>query len=267
MLAIEKFYLSGNEMIFLDNIPEIDRYLKAVSSEIHENGYKKIITQTALKWIGFCLTAIIVTGSINWQRFEKASAGKWRARALSWMLHHSKIPWEKLFQASLKVVLKSFNVTSGTLSFDDFDRHRSKSTSKIFGVHKTRNKKGGGFVSSQNVVIMVLVNEYITVPVGFAFYRPDPKRKEWRKNDTILMMAGVKKIDRPAEPEYDPIFPTKKKVAAKLLRRFKHYNSQIIVKAISADNAYLSRMMRSECSRIYPRVQFISQLKASQHVL
>src|SRR5439155_2983095 len=43
-------------------------------------------------WLAFCITAVLVTNSICWARFERASLGTYSLAALSWMFRHSKMP-------------------------------------------------------------------------------------------------------------------------------------------------------------------------------
>ena len=57
-------------------------------------------------WLAFCITAVLVTNSICWARFARASLGTYSLAALSWMFRHSKIPWEDLLVASVRVILR-----------------------------------------------------------------------------------------------------------------------------------------------------------------
>jgi hypothetical protein len=253
-------------MIFLKNHPEVDLFIRDLNKAYKEKFNTVHMTNKALSWLAFCLTGIIITGCINWQKFQTYSAGRWKARALSWMLHYAKIPWEKLFQACVGLLIKKFDIKSCHLTFDDFDRHRSKRTKKIYGTYITRNKKGGGYVNAQNIVLLNIVTKWITMPVGWAFYRPDPKQKRWRHNNLILKMAGVPVHKRPEKPLFDKRYPSKKEAAAKLLRQFKYNHGFIKIMSISADGAYLSKTMVAETQRIYPKVQFISRLPCSQNI-
>src|SRR5262252_6860116 len=55
-------------------------------------------------WPAFCVTAVVVTNSICWARFARASLGTYSLAALSWMFRHSKIPWDELLVASVRVI-------------------------------------------------------------------------------------------------------------------------------------------------------------------
>ncbi len=52
---------------------------------------------------------------------------------------------------------------------------------EVYGAHKVRNKKGGGFVSAQNIVLLIIVTPTVTMPVFAYFYRPDPVQKKMEK--------------------------------------------------------------------------------------
>jgi len=85
------------------------------------------MSATQRAWLAFCVTAVLVTNSICWARFERASLGTYALAALSWMFRHSKIPWDQLLGASVRVILRRHGITSGNLVIDDTDNPRSKS--------------------------------------------------------------------------------------------------------------------------------------------
>ncbi|MCF7970246.1 MAG: hypothetical protein K9L22_03650 [Methylococcaceae bacterium] len=73
-------------------------------------------------WLGFCLTAILLTNTICWAKFERASLGKHKVAALSWMFRCAKIDWHWLLLASVTLILKQHGITGGTLVLDESDR-------------------------------------------------------------------------------------------------------------------------------------------------
>lgn len=107
------------------------------------------------------------------------------------MFRNSKIPWEFLPAASVAFILKRFEITKGSLVIDDTDRKRSKKTKKISRVHKLKDKGSSGFVMGQCIVFLILATPKITIPVGFAFYMPDPELTEWNKRKKELKKAGI----------------------------------------------------------------------------
>jgi hypothetical protein len=217
-------------------------------------------------WLAFCLTALICTSELNWDEFERGSLGTFKAKALGAMLKYAHIPWTHLWWVSIAMVLRAHGVTGGLLVGDDSERPRSKETSTIFGVHKTKDKKTGGFVMAQNLVLLLLVTEKVTIPVGFAFFRPDLALKAWEMKDKILREQGYTKSKRPAKPARNPDFPSKTDILASLIAAFKTKFPDIKVKAILFDAAYLTSHLRKQLLSIYPSVQVISQLKSSQLV-
>jgi hypothetical protein len=72
----------------------------------------------------------------------------------------------------VETILRKHGVTEGSLVIDDSDKKRSKTTTRIWGVHKLKDKSTGGYVQGQSIVLLLLVTPTITVPVGFASAKP-----------------------------------------------------------------------------------------------
>jgi len=68
---------------------------------------------------------ILVTNSVCWARFERASLGRYSLAALSWMFRHAKLAFALLLQKSAQVVLSQHGITWGSLVVDDADRART----------------------------------------------------------------------------------------------------------------------------------------------
>jgi hypothetical protein len=92
-------------------------------------------------WLAFCITAILITNSVCWARFERISLGKLRLAGISWMFRCSKISWNRLLIHSVRTLLKTYGITEGVLALDDSDRNRTKNTTQIAHVHKIKDKK------------------------------------------------------------------------------------------------------------------------------
>src|SRR5664280_201686 len=153
------------------------------------------LTQLQKIWLGFCLTGMLLTNSVCWAKFERASLGEYKIAALSWMFREAKVAWDYLLLASVTLVLKRHGITEGVLVLDESDRERSKRTKRIHKVHKQKHKASGGYVNGQTVVLLLLVTQSVTFPVGFAFYMPDPLLTAWTKEDKRLKKAEwLKKI-------------------------------------------------------------------------
>src|SRR5665811_2117846 len=180
------------------------------------------LTQLQRIWLGFCLTGMLLTNSVCWAKFERASLGKYKIGALSWMFREAKVAWDYLLLASVTLVFERHGITEGMLVLDESDRARSKRTKRIHKVHKQKHKASGGYVNGQTVVLLLLVTQSVTFPVGFAFYMPDPLLTAWTKEDKRLKKAGVIKKDRPVRPARSGLYPTKTQLALRLLLSLIH---------------------------------------------
>ena len=96
----------------------------------------------------------------------------------------------------------------------------------------------------QKLVFIVLIAKNITIPVGFQFYMPDPKLKEWKKQDEKLRKQCVAKKNRPVMPDRDDNYPQIPEIALNLLREFNVNHSQIKVQFIAADALYAQQVGR-----------------------
>ena len=111
--------------------PFVSAFVNAVdeANRAHSPGHGMSTMQRA--WLAFCVTAVLVTNSICWARFERASLGTYSLAALSWMFRHSKRPWDHLLVASVRVILRHHGITSGSLVIDDTDKQRAKSAKAL----------------------------------------------------------------------------------------------------------------------------------------
>jgi hypothetical protein len=155
--------------------PFMNAFIDAVDEAIRAHSPSHGLTAIQRAWLAFCVTAVLVTNSICWARFERASLGTYSLAALSWMFRHSKIPWDALLVASVRVILRHYGLTGGSLVIDDTDNQRSKSAKALAHLYKLRDKESGGYVWGQSLVFLVLVTPQITLPGGFAFYQPAPE--------------------------------------------------------------------------------------------
>jgi hypothetical protein len=79
-------------MIIDQPLPFIRAFVDTVDEAIRHHHPPQGMAAIQRTWLAFCLTAILVTNSICWARFERASLGSYSLAALSWMFRHSKIP-------------------------------------------------------------------------------------------------------------------------------------------------------------------------------
>jgi hypothetical protein len=158
----------------------------------------------------------LVTNSICWARFERASLGTYSLAALSWMFRHAKIPWEHLLVASVRVMLASYGITGGSLVIDDTDKQRSKTATTLAHLDKLRDQESGGYIWGQSLVLLLVVTPTITIPMGVAFYQPAPELSAWDKEDKRRKQQGIPKQQRPPKPPPHPAYPTKQELALRL---------------------------------------------------
>jgi hypothetical protein len=108
-------------MIFGKPAAFVNAFVAAVDDAIRAHQPSGGMSAMQRTWLAFCVTAILVTNSICWARFERASLGTYSLAALSWMFRHSKIPWDQLLVASVRVILRHHGITSSSLVIDDTD--------------------------------------------------------------------------------------------------------------------------------------------------
>ena len=253
-------------MLMNEPAPFIKNFVTDLDSALGKLNPVAKLTKLQKLWLGFCLTAILLTNTVCWAKFERASLGKYKIPALSWMFREAAIAWDYLLLVSVLLILEKYKITEGVLNVDESDRMRSKRTTRIHNVYKQKHKASGGYVNGQTVVLLLLVTESITFPVGFAFYRPDPAQTEWTKEEKRLKAAGVAKKDRPAKPNRNELYPTKTNIALGLLQKFRDAHANIKIKAILADALYGEAAFMDKASQIFNGVQVISQLRENQNI-
>lgn len=251
-------------MLLKEPFAFVVEFIDSVNQQIETLTPGKRLSKTQRHWLAFCISAIIITNGVCWAWFERISIGNCKLSSLSWMFRRGKICWDRLLIGSINVLLKKYGVSQGVLVLDDSDRSRSKNTTHLAHVHKHKDKKTGGYLMGQNLVFLLFVTPKITIPVGYAFYQPDPVRSAWRKEDTRLKTLGVRKKNRPAEPVRDPQYPTKQELGLQLLQQFKQDFDHIQVQCILADALYSDGNFMDRASAIFDGIQVISQLRHNQ---
>jgi hypothetical protein len=167
-------------------LPFVKEYIETLNLAIEKLKPGCGLTFAQKTGLGFCLMGIIVTNSVCWAKFSRASLGKLSKQAISWMFLKSVISWELLLYTSVTLILENYGITEGVLVIDESDNKRSKSVKKIHKAHKVFDKKSGGYIMGQEVVLLLLVTSKVTIPVTFAFYMPDPELTAWYKENKKL---------------------------------------------------------------------------------
>src|SRR6516165_6213406 len=246
--------------------PFVRAFVDAVDEAIRAQSPSHGMSTMQRTWLAFCVTAILVTNSICWARFARASLGTYAMAALSWMFRHSKIPWDHLLVASVRVILRHHGLTSGSLVIDDTDNPRSKSAKALAYLYKLRDKDSGGYLWGQSLVFLFLVTPKISLPVGFVFYQPAPELSAWYKQEKALKKQGVPKKQRPPKPAPKPQYPPKEQLALALLEAFKVQHPAIRVHCIMADALYGTASFIDGASAIFGGVQVLSQIRSNQNL-
>jgi hypothetical protein len=253
-------------MIIGKPAPFVSTFVEAVDEVIREHNAGRGMSAIQRTWLAFCVTAVLVTNSICWARFERASLGTYSLAALSWMFRHSKMPWDALLVASVRVILRHYGLTCGSLVLDDTDNPRSKAAKALAHLYKLRDKESGGYVWGQSLVFLVLVTPKISIPVGFTFYQPAPELSAWYKTEKARKKQGVARQQRLPKPVPNPHYPTKQVLALRLLAQFKAQHPDFRVHCITADALYGTAPFVDGASALFGGVQVISQIRSNQKV-
>jgi hypothetical protein len=192
-------------MIIGKPAPFVSTFVDTVDDAIRQQHPSHGMSTIQRAWLAFCVTAVLVTNSICWARFERASLGTYSLAALSWMFCHSKIPWDDLLVASVRVILRHHGITTGSLVIDDTDNPRSKSAKALAHLYKLRDKESGGYIWGQSLVFLLLVTPKISIPVGFTFYQPAPELSAWYRQEKARKKQGMAKVKAQRHPKPPPI--------------------------------------------------------------
>jgi hypothetical protein len=253
-------------MLIRETLPFVKAYIEELDCALRTFSSSAGLTSYQKSWLGFCVLAIVVTNSVCWKRFERASLGRWSHACLSWIFRGTNRFWHYLFQASVSVILLRYEIISGIAVVDDTDNPRSKTTTRLYKTYRLRHKPSGGTVNGQSLIFLVLVTPLVTLPVEFEFYMPDPAITAWNKRDRLLKQRGVPAKDRPAKPLPDPRYPTKQEIALDLLATFRGNFPQVSLRCTLADTLYGTAEFLDTASLITGEKQVVSQIRKNQHV-
>jgi hypothetical protein len=239
--------------------------------ELNES-LQQLDSSARLSWFQKATLTIIImgmllTGTLNWAGFERGSLKRHKPSQLRWIVYKAKIDWKLLLQASVMRIIAHYGIHQGVLAIDDTDKKRAKTTTKIAGAHKIKDKSTGGYVRGQELVFMVLVTDVATFPVGFRFYTPDPAISAWKKENEALKKRGTPAKDRPKRPKPDhEKYPTQPALALALIKDFVDAFPDFTLKGVVADALYGTGSFMDEAMKLVPGVQIVSQLRSNQIV-
>jgi len=246
--------------------PFVSAFVEAVDEAIRAQSPSHGLSAMQRPWLAFCVTAVLVTNSICWARFARASLGTSALAAWSWMFRHSQIPWDELLVASVRVMLRYYGLTWGSLVIDDTDNQRSKSAQALAYLYTLRDKDSGGYSWGQSLIFLLLVTPQITLPVGFTFYQPAPELSAWYKQEKALKKHGIPKKQRPHTPSPNPRYPTQQDLALRLLAPCKAQQPPFRGHCITADALYGTAPFVDGAAALFGGVQVISQRRSNQNV-
>jgi hypothetical protein len=126
-------------MLISEPLPLVRVYLEVLDEQLRtQGGAQRGLSRLQRHWLGFCLMGMMITESFCWARFERASAGWYSARALTWMFRCAKLPWRWLLQTSVTVVLQRYGISQEVLILDEVTNPRAKVTERIGYAHKIK---------------------------------------------------------------------------------------------------------------------------------
>jgi len=241
-------------------------YLDSLSDSLKQIKPSARLTLKQKAGLGFMIMGMLITQTFNWALFERRGLKKATPGQLHWIFYRAKISWKNLLLASVGNILEHYNITKGTLTFDDTGNKRSKKTTRIPHTHKVKDKATGGYFNGQEIVFMVLVTDTATFPVGFRFYMPDPNLTQWRAKNKILKQQGVARKDRPSQPEPNhKRYPTMQVLALDMCREFVSTFPEFTVVGVLADALYGNKNFMDKAAEI-TKGQVVSQLRSNQIV-
>jgi hypothetical protein len=158
--------------VLINQLPLVTLFLDQLSDSLKSINPNARLTQCQKSGLSVILISLIITETLNWSAFGRRSLNQAKPSRLRWIFYCSKIPWQRLLQASIKNIIKHYGITHGTISFDDNNKKPSKKTTCIKGAHKVKDKATGGYFNGQELVFMILITDLVTFPIGFQFHVP-----------------------------------------------------------------------------------------------
>jgi hypothetical protein len=152
----------GTAMVIGKPAPFVRAFVDAIDEVMREHSPGQGLSVIQRAGLACCLTAMLVTHAIGWARFERASLGPYARAALSWLFRHAKMPGAQLFVASVRMILRHYGLTSGTLVIDATANQRSTAAKTMAHVDKLHEKERGGYIWGQRLVFLLLVTPTIS---------------------------------------------------------------------------------------------------------
>lgn len=243
--------------------PFICQYVEQLHDRLYQQNAG--LTPGQRKWLSFSLMCILVTESVCWRRFVRASLGQYSEALLSWYFR-APVSYELLLRMSVHLLIENFSIYEGILVLDDTGKKRSKATQKIPYVHYFKSPDSSGTTRGQQIILLALVTPTVTIPIAFEYYQPDPVYSRWAKVNKRLKKQGIVASHRPKKPPVNPLYPSKQQLALTLLEQFALNYPLVKVKAVLADALYGNAHFMEKAYQLFNETQVISQLRCNQKI-
>ena len=222
-------------MIRATPAPFVRAVIEAVDEAIRQDPPDSGLSARQRSWLACCGPATLVTPSMCWARFARASLGPDSMAALSWMCRHRTMPWARLLVASVRGLLRHHGIPAGSLGIDDTENARSKAAQTLAYLSTLRDTARGGSPWGPSRVCLLLVTPNISMPVGVVFSQPEPALRAGYRRDKALKKPKALKAQRPPTPAPKPASPPNHHLALRLLEACQANHPAIRVHGSTAD--------------------------------
>ena len=243
--------------------PFVSAFVDAVDAAIRTHQPHHAMSVTQRTWLAFCITAVLVTNSICWARFARASLGTYALAALSWMFRHSKIPGTNSGSQCAGYCGTTASPRAASASMTPTTRARNRPRRSPICINSATKKV---VAISGDKASARLGDPKISMPVGVVLLSARPECSAWYKTDKVLQKQGVPAKQRPRKPAPNPQYPTKEQLALRLLASFKAQQPDVRIHAVMADALYGTATFVDGASALFDGVQVISQIRSNQNI-
>jgi SRSO17 transposase len=257
----------GKHFMLILPLPCVTAFVETLNDSLRAVDPTARLTFIQRAWLTTVLMGIIVTDMLCWAAFERRGLNRFTQEQLRWMFTSAKVAWSHLLQGSVRIVLKHYGITAGTLVLDETDKRRAKITTKITGAHKVKDKKSGGYFNGQELVFLLLVTDTVTFPVDFRFYTPDPAVSAWRKRSKEQKQQGIPAAERELRPKMNADYPQKTDLGVEMLKSFAEAFPTFLIRGVLADALYGNASFMDRAAAVTRNAQVVSELRSNQLVL
>lgn len=264
-------------------LPWIQNIVQEISRHAGHGLYAAGINNTAV-----ILTHMLCFRQINLAAIERLTLSIFTLSALSIFCKRQRDAIANLYVNAVFLILLKYPGVLISFLIDDSDKGRSKTIKVLAYVFKSICKATGGYHNCQNIVFICAVTSFVTIPIGFRFYVPDPEIRQWRESRKKIKRCKrclkrdkskrckrcMKKLKALGpKPTRNPTYKTRLELAEDLLKKSGELLTKLSKKdriykltSVIADAAYMSPALVCYMKKTFPKVSFISQLRSNQMV-